>query len=100
MARAGARLSDILDSRRRVRLELAFPLAQQKLNGCKVAFVNTDALCKFCPRKSFKMWSSGLGLLAALAKTVAVEAQNLFLEAGEAHCADWRQMKCRCSRVS
>ena len=93
---------DILDSRRRVNLELASTLSEQKFNGGKAFLVQADTLVKFSASKSLKVRSCGLGevsdFLGQLAlplkisshlrfrpagpKALTIEAKHFFLETG------------------
>jgi hypothetical protein len=90
--------SDVLDSRRRVHVELPAAFPQQELNGAKVAFINSEVLFKFgsgvsisvtdhpqvsdsLPREDLKVLAGCLGLFAAFAEALPVQRKHLSLEA-------------------
>ncbi len=89
MPGARARLSNVLDSWRRVYFKLAFSFAQQKLNGCKVPFVNTEALCKFRPAG----WP-----LATRRRTQVGEQTNL-AKALKCGLVAWEKKDCHVSKA-
>lgn len=95
---------DVLDAGRRVDVELPAALTEQELDGRKVALVNGQAPSEFSPAGDFSNDLAGgrkclngrspckglevmphLGLLATLTQALAIECQDLLLEARETH---------------
>ena len=90
---------DVLDARGSVHVQLTAALAEQELDGRKIALVKAHALVKlistskseprafclmtewFLPGKRLEMRATGVGLLTTFSEALPVEAENLFLKA-------------------
>lgn len=108
--------SDVLDSRRRIYLELAPPFPKEEFDGCKISFINFDVLFKLAsacssasklldtsqvgyiyilPRKRLEVLTVRLRLFTAFAKTLPIEGKNFFLKPRQTHCGIVQARKVR-----
>jgi hypothetical protein len=102
-ARSGRRgpvvidLFDVLDSGRRVHVQLPTAFAQQKFNGAKIPLIDLDVLFELgpivvsastlslgglrcLPRKNMKKLAACHGLFAAFSDALPIQGKHLFLE--------------------
>lgn len=101
--RSSRSLFDVLHTWRGVHVQLATALAQQELNGTKIAFVELDILLKLgsgswsacmvmrdvglgvVPREGPKVLAALGWLFAAFPQALPVQAEHLFLETRQPH---------------